>query len=566
MPPEDQSVGHEPGSGENSLNGTAQTLRPRNVAPRTLEELVGAIEHQGQRARIEGTPAVSAAGISMDSREVQSGDLYVALPGANAHGADFAEAAVARGAVAILTDEDGLSKIRALAVTLPAVIVEQVRDVVGPLAAHIYASQPASPQVQRLFAVTGTNGKTTTTYMINSIMAALGHTTGLIGTIEILAGGQAIPSQLTTPESTHVHSLVSVMREHGITAASMEVSSHALDYKRVDGLVYDVAGFTNLTQDHLDLHGTMESYAASKAQLFSPDHSRRSIVTIDDDWGQWMASSARREQGDESVVTLWTGYGTGDRGSQPVPDADWRLTSVEPDGIGHRFELRHRDGREFSARTGLPADFNVSNAALAVAMVAESGVDQKALSEVLSHGATLTPLVPGRMQVIAQKPVAIVDFAHNADALERALAAVDPGEEGPGKVIVVFGATGQRDQTKRPIMGAVAARHADIVIVTDDDPHNEAPGPIREAVATGARQASNEGARAQSVENIAPRADAIARAVELAGPADAILVAGRGHEVSQDIAGVDNALDDREELRSALRSWEARQDAAGGKR
>lgn len=561
---EDQSADHASGSGENRLDGTAQTLRPRNVAPRTLGQLVETIEAQGHRARAEGTVAVSVSGISMDSREVQPGDLYVALPGANAHGADFAEAAVGRGAVAILTDERGLRTARALGVTLPALIVERVRDVVGPLAAHIYASQPASPESQRLYAVTGTNGKTTTTYMINAIMAALGHTTGLIGTIEILAGGQAIPSQLTTPESTHVHSLVSVMREHGITAASMEVSSHALDYKRVDGLVYDVAGFTNLTQDHLDLHGTMEAYASSKARLFAPEHSRRSVVTVDDVWGERMADNARREQGDDSVVTLWTGYGRG-TSAPGGQDADWTLADVEPNGIGHRFVLRHRDGRRLRATTGLPADFNVSNAALAVAMVAESGIDPADLEEVLSRPESLTPLVPGRMQVISQSPVAIVDFAHNPDALERALDAVDPGSERGGKVIAVFGATGQRDQTKRPIMGAIAANHADVVIVTDDDPHHEAPGPIREAVAAGARRAVDDGARAHSVENVAPRADAIARAVELAGPEDAILVAGRGHEVSQDIGGVDNALDDREELRHALTAWEARRHAAGGK-
>lgn len=566
MTSEERSAEHMPPPDPDTLKGTAQTLRPSAIPARTLKEIAERLESWGYGSRSDGSTTAAISGISMDSREVQPDDLYVALPGANVHGADFAEAAVRLGASGVLTDEDGLTRLRALGVRLPAVVVERVRDVVGPLAALIYSSQPASPDAQRLFAVTGTNGKTTSTYMINSVMARLGHRTGLIGTIEILAGGTAIPSQLTTPESTHVHSLVSVMREHGITAAAMEVSSHALDYKRVDGLIYDVAGFTNLTQDHLDLHGTMEAYAASKAQLFTPAHSRRSVVMIDDDWGAWMARAARQAQGNDSVVTLSSGFGRGEEGGAISADADWTVTSVQAAGIGHRFTLRHRDGRELHTATGLPADFNVSNAALAAVMVAESGVEWDRLVEALSGPDALTPLVPGRMQVIGQEPVSIVDFAHNPDALERALNAVDPGRDAPGRVIVVFGATGQRDQTKRPIMGGIAARHADIVIVTDDDPHHEAPAPIREAVAAGARAAVADGARAQVVEDVAPRAEAIARAVELAGPEDSILVAGRGHETSQDVAGVDNALDDREELRNALTVWRARRDAEGGQR
>lgn len=566
MTSEERSAQPTPPPGPDALKGTAQTLRPSTIPARTLKDIVERLTSWGYESRSDGATTATVSGISMDSREVQAEDLYVALPGANVHGADFADAAVRLGAAAVLTDEDGLARLRALGVRLPAVVVERVRDVVGPLAALIYSSQPDSPETQRLFAVTGTNGKTTSTYMINSVMARLGHRTGLIGTIEILAGGTAIPSQLTTPESTHVHSLVSVMREHGITAASMEVSSHALDYKRVDGLVYDVAGFTNLTQDHLDLHGTMEAYASSKAQLFTPAHSRRSVVMIDDEWGQWMARTAREAQGNDAVVTLASGFGRGETDGDPSVEADWTVVDVEPAGIGHRFTLRHRDGRQLRTATGLPADFNVSNAALAAVMVAESGIEWERLVEALSGPDALTPLVPGRMQVISQEPVSIVDFAHNPDALERALNAVDPGLDAPGRVIVVFGATGQRDQTKRPIMGGIAARHADIVIVTDDDPHHEAPAPIREAVIAGANAAVKQGARAQVVEDVAPRSAAIARAVDLAGPEDSILVAGRGHETSQDVAGVDNALDDREELRNALTMWRARRDVQGGQR
>lgn len=543
-------------SEDQTVHGTAQTLRPASVPELRVEEVLEIVRGLGHdAARDDARDAAPAeqpvTGIAMDSREVQAGDLYVGIPGARAHGAQFAAVAEGLGAVAVLTDARGLELVREAGSGLPVLVVERVREVVGPLAARIYGSQPESPEQQRLLAVTGTNGKTTTTYMITSIMRALGRTTGLIGTIEILAGQDTIPSKLTTPESTHVHSLVTVMRERGITATAMEVSSHALDYRRVDGLVYDVAGFTNLTQDHLDLHGSMQEYFEAKARLFTPEHARRGVVTVDDEWGERMARAGREALGEDAIATLATGYGRG-----AGAGADWTLAEVEPEGIGHRFELRHRDGRRLRTSTGLPADFNVSNAALAVAMVAESGVDHDALAEALADPATLTPLVPGRMQVVSHEPIAIVDFAHNPDALERALRAVDPartpGDAG-GKVVVVFGATGERDQTKRPIMGAVAARHADVVLVTDDDPHDEDPAPIRAAVAAGAEEAVAAGARARTVENVAPRAAAIRRAVELAGPGDSILVSGRGHEVSQEVAGVDLDLDDREELRTALR-------------
>lgn len=543
MTPKDPEQGHP------DLQGaSAQDLRPRRVPARELGQIAARLEAAGVEVRTrpgaEGQAVVT--GISMDSREVQAGDLYVALPGANAHGAQFCAAARRAGAVAVLTDAEGAGILDRQGSGLPLLIVPFVREAVGPLAAWIYGSQPERGR-QRLYAVTGTNGKTTTTYMIDGLLDRLGETTGLIGTIEIRAGAEVIPSTLTTPESTHVHALLSVMRERGITAAAMEVSSHALDYRRVDGVVYDVAGFTNLTQDHLDLHGSMQAYFDAKAQLFTPARTRRAVIIVDDEWGRRMAEHARRELGADRVVTLATGYG---RGAHGEAEADWTVREVRAEGIGHGFVLQHRDGTRIPTGTGLPADFNVSNAALAAVMVRTGQTEPQRVAEQLADPESLTPLVPGRMQVIGQRPLAIVDFAHNPDALQRALEAVAPGSD--GRVIVVFGATGERDQLKRPIMGRIAAEHADVVIVTDDDPHREPPAPIRAAVAEGARAAAADGARAEAVEDIAPRADAIRRAVELAGPGDAILVAGRGHETSQDVDGADLELDDREELRAAL--------------
>ncbi|MGX5359517.1 UDP-N-acetylmuramoyl-L-alanyl-D-glutamate--2,6-diaminopimelate ligase [Kocuria sp. KH4] len=526
----------------------AQTMRPARPRPLSLEEA----------ARLAGGEApsrsVDVTGISLDSRQLRPGDLYAALPGARAHGAQFAAQAERAGAAAVLTDAEGAGLLERAGVDLPVVVAPDPRRAVGTIAARVYGSRPEDGTAPVLLAVTGTNGKTTTTYFTNSLLRALGRTTGLIGTIEILAGEQAIPSRLTTPEASHVHALLALMRERGITAASMEVSSHALEFHRVDGVRFDVAGFTNLTQDHLDLHGSMEEYFSVKARLFTPGRTGRAVVVLqdeDDVWGARMAAHARAQLGADRVDTIaLRGDVAEDRDAGPERHgADWTLTALSRRGIGHSFTLVHRDGRSLRVATGLPGDFNVANAALAVVMVLASGVDAGQLQRVLDEEDPLTTDVPGRMQLIGTAPTAVVDFAHNPDALRRALAAVEPAD-GQGRVIVVFGATGERDRTKRPVMGAIAARHADVVIVTDDDPHDEEPAGIREEVAAGARAA--DGARAQEVLVLAPRAVAIRAAVAMAGPGDSVLVAGRGHETVQEIRGVDHPLDDREELRAAL--------------
>lgn len=512
-------------------------FRPASVAAvplSTIAEALGvAVPADG------GTRGVT--GISLNSRAVEPGDLYMALPGASRHGADFVPQAVDAGAVAVVTDDAGA---RQLALTgeqpVPVLIVEEPRTVVGRLAALIYRSQPDDGGFPTLFGVTGTNGKTTTTYFINSLLRALGKTPGLIGTIEILAGGDPIPSLLTTPESTDVHALLALMRERGLEAASMEVSSHAVAYHRVDGVMFDVAGFTNLTQDHLDLHGSMDEYFRTKAELFTPGRARQAVVMVDDEWGRNLARTA-----DIPVTTL-----TVTAGGSP---ADWSVASTTARGLGTDFELRHTDGRVLRVHTGLPGDFNVANAALATIMVLSSGVDAETLQGALDAHDPFTVAVPGRMQLISTAPASVVDFAHNPDALARALQAVRSREQG-SRVIVVFGATGQRDQSKRPTMGAIAARLADIVIVSDDDPHDEDAAAIRSEVLAGAYAAREAGNLTSEIIESSPRDAAIRRAVELATPKDTILIAGRGHEVWQEVKGVNLALDDRVELRAALTS------------
>ena len=530
-------------------------MRPSAQEPVSLRDAADVLAGRGLPAvknarEAEGDRDVLVTGLTINSREVLPGDLYVALPGARHHGARFAEAAASAGAAAVLTDPAGAAALGGLSV--PVYVTDDPRRLVGPLAAAVFRSRPQDGSAPTLFGVTGTNGKTTTTYFINALLGALGKTTGLIGTIEILAGGEPIASTLTTPESPQVHGLLALMREKGLDAAAMEVSSHAISYRRVDGAVFDVAGFTNLTQDHLDLHGSMEEYYAAKAALFTPERAKRAVITVDDEWGARLAA--------EAPVPVWT-LAT----REDVSDADWRVTDVVRAGLGHRFTLRGPNGAVLQAGTGLPGTFNVSNAALALLMVLASGADSSALQDALDRRDPFTVEVPGRMQLVGEAPAAIVDFAHNPDALARTLQSVrressaargdEPGGSAASqrsRVIVVFGATGERDQTKRPLMGAIAARLADVVIVTDDDPHDEDEAAIRADVLAGARSAREQESLGCEILELAPRAAAIDRAVALARPQDTVLVAGRGHEVFQEVKGVNVALDDRVELRQAL--------------
>lgn len=527
----------------NEQSGSAAPMRPAVVVPRTMEEVLSALpRHLAAVHHVSGAPDGGAqptiTGLTMDSRQVRPGDLYVAVPGTGRHGADFTAQAVAAGAAAVLTDDAGTA-LAAPALSgsgLPLYRASPVRDYVGPLASIVFDSQPADGR-PILFGVTGTNGKTTTTYFVNALAAALGKSTGLIGTIEIRAGETVIPSILTTPESPEVHGILALMRERGVDAAAMEVSSHAIEYRRVDGVRFDVAGFTNLTQDHLDLHGSMEEYFAAKAALFRPERTERAVVIIDDSWGRRLAAEA-------GVPTLTLSVAG-------AAEADWTVREVRRDGLGNTFTLAGPDGAQLALRCGLPGNFNVANAALAAVMILASGFGIADVQRAVDEHDPFTTQVPGRMQLIGESPAAIVDFAHNPDALALTLDSVRI-EDSDSRVLVVFGATGQRDVSKRPVMGATAARRADVVIITDDDPHDEDEAGIRAGVLQGARAARDaEGLECEILE-VFPRAEAINRAVSLARRQDVVLIAGRGHEVWQEVKGVNLPLDDRVELAAAL--------------
>lgn len=546
------------------VNNPSAPLRPLHHSGATLAQL--AVLLQATTSVCDPSDlSIRVSGVSLDSRDICAGDLYLALPGAKVHGAQFTGAAMAAGAVAILTDDAGTRLVGATS-SIPVLTVTDARAAVGTVSAAIYGTGAVGPGGGLdLFAVTGTNGKTTTTYFLNSLLQALGKTTGLIGTIEILAGSESIPSKLTTPESTDVHALLAVMAERGLDAASMEVSSHALAFGRVDSVLFNVAGFTNLTQDHLDLHGGMREYFGTKAALFTPEHATQAVITVDERWGQRMAAACTVPYVSLSTTGALQSPGseqtTADAPEPAQKQADWFVRDVRRDGIGSRFSLCGPADAVLEVHTGLPGDFNVSNAALALVMVVRHLLAGPAhvhevvglLQQVLDTADPFTVEVPGRMQLIGTAPVAVVDFAHNPDALERALDALRPATPG-ARVIAVFGATGERDATKRPIMGAVVARGADVVIITDDDPHDEDPAAIRAHVLAGALAANDQDGLGRIIEELDQRSDAIRRAVELATPQDVILVAGRGHEIYQEVKGINISLDDRVELRAALAS------------
>lgn len=466
---------------------------------------------------------VAVTGVTLDSRDVRPGDLFIALSGERAHGASFVGDAAEAGAVAVATDGEGAAIV---AGRLPCLVVDDLRRRTGELAAEIYR-RPADDLL--ILGVTGTNGKTTTAYLLEAGLRATGHRTGLVGTVAILIDGQAFETVRTTPEAPELHALLAVMRERGVTAVAMEVSSHALAMGRVDGCRFDVAGFTQLAVDHLDFHRTEDSYFAAKLMLFRPERSSAAVIAIDDEGGRQMADAAQ-----VPIVTV---------GANAA--ADWKIEGVtQRPGGGSEYVLIDPNGVAHASGVSLMGRFNVANAALAQVMLAVAGLDAAAVAA----GVSACPGVPGRMERVGPADVAlVVDYAHTADALVRAIAAVTP--PGDGQVIVVFGCGGDRDPSKRWPMGAAAASRAAVVIVTDDNPRSERPEVIRQAVLAGAESVPTS-ERADVVE-VGDRRAALHLAVSRARPGDVVLVAGKGHESGQEVGSIVTPFDDRVELLAA---------------
>ncbi|MGD9959617.1 UDP-N-acetylmuramoyl-L-alanyl-D-glutamate--2,6-diaminopimelate ligase [Nocardioides sp.] len=463
-------------------------------------------------------------GVSLSSQRILPGDLYAALPGTRAHGASYAFEAVDSGAVAVLTDPTGADLCTDLGV--PVVVVPTPRGLLGRLAAHVYGDPAGS---LRLIGVTGTQGKTTTTRLLEGALEATGTSAAVIGTVGTRMAGRDVRTALTTPEAPDLHGLFARMVEDGVTACAMEVSSHALVMGRVDGVVFDVAVFLNLGRDHLDFHRDVEDYYTAKASLFTPERARTALINLDDDHGRRLAA--------ETVLPVTTFALTG-------PGADWRATEVDLTAEGSSFTVVGPD-TEFRAHCPLPGDFNVSNALAALAAAARAGFDPVEVADGIAAGAG----VPGRLEKVdgGQDFVVVVDYAHKPDAVAATLRTLRPLTD--GRLIIVLGAGGDRDTGKRPLMGRLAAELADVFVVTDDNPRTEDPGAIRSAVLAGAREASP--ATAEVVE-IGGRREAIRAALAMAAPGDIVLVAGKGHETGQEIGSVIHPFDDRVVVREEL--------------
>ncbi|MEV6339801.1 UDP-N-acetylmuramoyl-L-alanyl-D-glutamate--2,6-diaminopimelate ligase [Nocardia vinacea] len=492
---------------------------------------------------------IQVTGIEQRSHAVQPGDLFAALPGAQAHGARFARDAVERGAVAVFTDPAGAELAGELGV--PVLVREQPRSVLGELSGALYGNPS---ERLRIVGITGTSGKTTTAYLVEAGLAAGGLSTALIGTIETRIGGRRVPSALTTPEAPQLHAMFALMVEQGVDAVVMEVSSHALALGRVDGVRFAVGAFTNLSQDHLDFHADFEDYFAAKRRLFEPESpvaARTSVICVDDAWGRRLAADLT-----DPITVSTTGSGT------------WQLTGEVSAHGGEQEFTAAGPGANVDVRLRLPGRYNVANGLLAVAVCTAAGVEPTVAAPALA-----TVDVPGRMQRVerGQDFLAIVDYAHKPAAVESVIATLrghlaagatrpeevaERGHESDtagdigGRLAVVVGAGGDRDAGKRPLMGAAGARGADLLIITDDNPRSEDPAAIRAALRRGAL-AVPEVERGE-VREIGDRAAAIAAAVDWARPGDVVLVAGKGHEAGQEIQGVKHPFDDREVLAVAL--------------
>jgi UDP-N-acetylmuramoyl-L-alanyl-D-glutamate--2,6-diaminopimelate ligase len=501
--------------------------RPAGNRPLSLAELADLIGRP-----VQGDPATAVRGVTLASGSVQPGDLYAALPGARTHGARYTADAAARGAAAVLTDPSGAVEARATG--LPVCVVDDPRGVLGDVASRI-CGRPSEQLT--VLGITGTNGKTTTSYLVEAGLAAAGWTSGLIGTVQTRTRGRdadgapvttELPSVRTTPEATDLHALLATMVSSGVRAVVMEVSSHALVMGRVNGVRFAAAGFTNLSRDHLDFHGDVESYFQAKALLFD-GRAAVEVVDVDDPAGRRLVRPG--------TVTV---------SSRGPAAADWSVTDVAtaPTG-GSTFTLHGPGGRSWPGRLRLPGAFNVANAVLAVALLDAVGVPPETALAGLAE-----TVVPGRMEPVdaGQPFVAVVDYAHTPDAVETALAALRSATG--GRLLTVLGCGGDRDPGKRPAMGAAAAAGSDVLVITDDNPRSEDPQAIRAAMRAGAEDVPAD--RRAEVLEIGDRRAALAAAVALARPGDTLLVAGKGHETGQEVGGQVLPFDDRAVLREVL--------------
>ena len=506
------------------------SIRPTRPTPFSLAELAERLD-LGAVGELAG---VAATGVTLDSRDVQPGDLYVGMPGAKRHGADFAAQAIERGAVAMLTNDAGVERAaEALAAGLPVLTAPSPRAVLGAVSALVYGTELGEAKT---FAITGTNGKTSVVYLLAALLEAAGIVPGLSSTAERRIGETVIESALTSPEASELHGLLARMREEGVGGVVLEVSAQALVRHRVDGVRFDVAAFNNFSQDHLDEFGSMEEYFAAKQRLFTPEHAERGVVVVDGEHGRRIAAEAAIP-----VTTLATEYGQ---------KADWHLAITRQSLDGVSFVLTGPNSAYFRGRVPVFGRFMAENAALALIMLHEAGITLDRVAAGLPRSGEIPVYIPGRLEEMTAGgagPRFFVDYGHTAGAFASMLEALN--EVVDGKIIMMFGADGNRDTTKRAEMGAVAARGAHTVIICDYHPRDEDPADIRAQLLAGARAV---GGRAEILEIGDPRA-AIRAAISRAGSGDVILYAGPGHEDHQEVAGNMLPYSARDEVRGALR-------------
>jgi UDP-N-acetylmuramoyl-L-alanyl-D-glutamate--2,6-diaminopimelate ligase len=491
--------------------------RPKGTYTKYLSEIAKQLDVK------TSTGEVKVTGLTHDSRQVKVGDLYLALAGFRTHGARFAGSAIAQGARAILTDSSGVEILGEL--EIPMLSVPDVRAVLGILSSWFYDF----PSVQmNLVGITGTNGKTTTAHLIDSVWRSDNRRTGLIGTIETRICDTSLPSVRTTPEATDLQALFATMLEQGCSDVVMEVSSHALRLGRVDGTHFSVAVFTNLTQDHLDFHENMNDYFKAKSMLFAEKLSDLAVINTDDEYGAILAR--------ECEISIQT-YSASGR------DADWSVTEMIRSADGTEFSVNSRLHGLHKVRIPLIGDHNVSNALAGLIVLVQSGMSLERAIE----GLAMVSGVPGRLERVnrGQSFTAIVDYAHTSAAVENILAALR--SHATARIIAVLGCGGDRDPGKRPLMGAALASGSDIAFLTSDNPRSEDPYKIISQMAAGAHAVPGSDVRIE-----ADRATAISMAVDLAEPGDIVLVAGKGHEQGQEILGEIKPFDDREVLAHSI--------------
>ncbi|MFH1018029.1 MAG: UDP-N-acetylmuramoyl-L-alanyl-D-glutamate--2,6-diaminopimelate ligase [Pseudomonadota bacterium] len=487
-------------------------------------------------SKILGNPDVQLDGMSLDSRSVERGDLFVALRGEKADGTRFIPQAVQRGAVAVATEEE------VSGISVPLLMIPGLKQKLGSLASRVYG-EPS--RAMTVVGITGTNGKTTMVFLVAEIFRRLGKETGTIGTLFYRWKDREVEAPRTTPEAPELHRLLARMHSDGVTHVAMECSSHGLSLGRIGGLALDVAVFTNLTQDHLDFHRTMEEYREAKRRIFSeilaqsPKQDRTAVVNLDDPTGREWASALKFP-----ILTYSTRHREADLFAK-----DYHM---DANGIRARVEVQ---GEVVPLHSPLVGLHNLSNLMGALAVARALGIDPARAAEALSTVGS----IPGRLERIENdKGVHVyVDYAHTPDALKNALDALSPLRK--RRLLAVFGCGGDRDRTKRPQMALVAAQAADVVIVTSDNPRSEDPSAIVREIEAGipsdvkkiTPQELNGNSTGVSC-SILDRREAIRRALEAAQPGDLVLIAGKGHETYQEIRDVKKPFDDREVARELL--------------